>query len=104
MALLRKKVETNEKDLFELRSKLIERNMRGGAELEAVEKPAQPRPPDMDYSVATKKNLVRLKKDLQHFKNEMRRSLSANESGVQQRLESLNRSIRHVQSRQTCQK
>lgn len=53
--------------------------------------------PNLHYSTVTKKNLVNLKNDLQNFKNEMRRSLSANESGVRERLNSIGRSIKHLQ-------
>ena len=53
--------------------------------------------PEMRGSALTKKNILNLKNDLKNFKNEMRRSLSANESGVRERLNSLGRSIRHMQ-------
>ena len=101
--MLRKKVESNEEELYALRSKFIEHGTQIPKSSEQIPK-INEQSPELDYSVVTKKNIINIKNDLQNFKNEMRRSLSANESGIRERLSSMNRSIRHVQSRQTCQK
>ena len=101
--MLRKKVEANEREIFEMRNKLIERQAeeeergRGREKGKGKEKGNRCSvSPDLKTSVVTKKNLVNLKNDLQNFKNEMRRSLSANESGVRERLNSISRSILHM--------
>jgi rhamnose utilization protein RhaD (predicted bifunctional aldolase and dehydrogenase) len=103
MTLLRKKVETNEKEIFDLRNQLIEQDMRPEMSQNFIEK-RRTVSPDMHTSVVTKKNIINLKNDLQNFKNEMRRSLSVNESGVRERFNSLSRSIKHIQTKNSPQK
>jgi hypothetical protein len=105
LSLLREKIETNEKDIFSIRNKLIEQKICLGEESPSGFQKKRPGKgnrspsPDMHTSVITKKNLINIQNDLKNFKNEMRLSLSANESGVRERLNSLSRSIRHVQTR-----
>ena len=94
-------MENNEKEIFELRNKLIEENQTGKP---VNNIPKRETSPDMHYSVVTKKNIINLKNDLQNFKNEMRRSLSVNESGVRERLNSMSRSIKHIQTKNSPQK
>jgi hypothetical protein len=94
-------VETNEKEIFELRNKLIEEDH---IQKKTHKVPKRECSPDMHYSVVTKKNIINLKNDLKNFKNEMRRSLSVNESGVRERLNSMSRSIKHIQTKNSPQK
>lgn len=91
LQLLRAKVEGNEREIFHIRNRLIETGATKNTPLRSSVSP------EMRGSALTKKNILNLKNDLKNFKNEMRRSLSANESGVRERLNSLGRSIRHMQ-------
>lgn len=105
LQLLRKKVESNEKEVFEIKNRLIESSNSetrtkfqiNQSKINKNQSRIRVESPGLHYSTVTKKNLINLQNDLQNFKNEMRHSLSANESGVRERLKSIGRSIKHLQ-------
>ena len=103
ISLLKSKIDQNESEIFELRNKMIEKekppiiyvnrekqNDFRGLDIEVNK--------ELTNSTVTEKNVLNLKNDLKNFKNEMRKSLAEGESGLQARLQSINRSIQHLQN------